>query len=286
MLDELRRAQPGFRLAERWRDALDARRIGRVALRSAPAEGVRLAAGFWLDAQRPVWVRTANVDAAERLAREATLQRTLALPGIALVVEDGVASGSAYVAVAADGEPLVVDADLRPATALATAAAVTRILRALALTGVSLPDAAPERFLRTHAPAFGVVLADLDGATTSDAAATQNAAAARTLVDRLVTDATVAELPDRTRAALVAARADAAARARRRTNRRSQGTAVVVTSQRRDWVKLPYEGKRARRGAREVSSAGVAELRRAAQRPSNEVWRRKLAQYPDVARLP
>ncbi len=210
VLDELRRAQPGFRLAERWRDALDARRIGRVALRSAPAEGVRLAAGFWLDAQRPVWVRTANVDAAERLAREAALQRTLALPGIALVVEDGVASGSAYVAVAADGEPLVVDADLRPATALATAAAVTRILRALALTGVSLPDAAPERFLRTHAPAFGVVLADLDGATTSDAAATQNAAAARTLVDRLVTDATVAELPDRTRAALVAARADAA----------------------------------------------------------------------------
>src|SRR6266404_5930040 len=38
---------------------------------------------------------------------------------------------------------------------------------------------------------------------------------------------------------------------------------------------------RARRGAREVSSAGVAELRRAAERPSNEVWRRKSAQLID-----
>src|SRR6266478_2136886 len=44
------------------------------------------------------------------------------------------------------------------------------------------------------------------------------------------------------------------------------------SARRREWVKL-----RARRGAREVSSAGVAELRRAAERPSNEVSRRKLA---------
>src|SRR6266446_770214 len=41
----------------------------------------------------------------------------------------------------------------------------------------------------------------------------------------------------------------------------------------RAWVEL-----RARRGAREVSSAGVAALRRAAERPSNEVSRRKSAQ--------
>src|SRR5437879_9051112 len=51
------------------------------------------------------------------------------------------------------------------------------------------------------------------------------------------------------------------------------------------WVEL-----RARRGAREASSAlvkrgqaGVAALRRAAERPSNEVWRRKSAQYKDRA---
>ncbi len=210
LLDELRRAQPGFRLAERWRDALDARRIGRVALRSAAADGARLAPGFWLDAQRPVWVRTAGLDAAERLAREAALQRALALPGVATVVEDGVASGSAYVAVVADGEPLVVAADLRPATALAIAAAATRILRAIALAGVALPDASPGRFLHTRAPGIGLVLADLDGATTSAAAAAANAAAAHALVGRIVTGATVAELPERTRDALTAALADAA----------------------------------------------------------------------------
>ena len=120
-------------------------------------------------------------------------------------MEDGVAGGSAYVAVVGDGEPLVVDADLRPATALAIAAATTRILRALALAGVALPDAAPERFLHTRGPAAGVVLADLDGATTSDDAAAANAIAARALAGRVVTNAAVAELPEHTREALAAA---------------------------------------------------------------------------------
>src|SRR5437667_9584861 len=41
----------------------------------------------------------------------------------------------------------------------------------------------------------------------------------------------------------------------------------------KDWVEL-----RARRGAREASSAGVAALRRAAERPSNEVWRSESTQ--------
>jgi len=202
VLDELRRAQPSFRLAERWRDALDGRRIGRIALRSPGVGGGRLVSGFWLDAQRPVWVRTAGLDAGERVAREAALQRALALPGVAPVVEDGVASGSAYVAVVGDGEPLIVDADLRPTTALAIAAAATRILRALALAGVALPDAAPERFLHTRGPAAGVVLADLDGATTSDDAAAANAIAARALAGRVVTNAAVAALPEHTREAL------------------------------------------------------------------------------------
>jgi hypothetical protein len=211
VLDELRRAQPGFRLAERWRSALDARRIGRIALRGVAPEHGRLAAGFWLDAQRPVWVRTAAADAAERLAREATLQRTLALPGVAPVVADGVASGIAYVAVAGGGQPLVVDpVACRPATALAIVAAATRILHALALCDVTLPDALPERFLHTAEPTFTLLLADLDGAATSDAAAVENATVARALATRLVPTDAMARMAEPVRDALTAALDDGA----------------------------------------------------------------------------
>jgi hypothetical protein len=205
VLDELCRAQPGLRVAERWHAALDARRIGRIALRGAAPENTRLAPGFWLDAQRPVWVRTAGADAGERLAREAALQRTLVFPGIAPVVEDGIASGIAYVAVAGAGTPLVGDGSARPATTLAIAAAATRVLHALACASVTLPDAAPERFLHTSDPIFTLALADLDGAATSDVAVAHDAAVARALVTRLVSHDTIARLPESVRAALTAA---------------------------------------------------------------------------------
>lgn len=196
VLAELCRAQPGFRLAARWLAALDARRIGRVAVRGGPAAEGRLTAGFWLDAQRPVWVRTAAADAAERVAREATLQRALTLPGVAPVVEDGVASGIAYVAVAGGGEPLTLAAATRtPAAALTIAAAATRILHALARAGASLPDAAPERFLHTPEPVVTLLLADLDGVTASEGAAERAATVARALVARVVSADTIALLP-------------------------------------------------------------------------------------------
>jgi hypothetical protein len=155
------------RAAERWLAALGARRLGRVALDGGLPERGRLASAFWLDGQRPVWMRTATAPDAERLAAEAALQRDLALPGIAAVVEHGVASGIPYVAVSAAGRLLPPDvSQLDAGTAFALAAAAGRVLHALALGGAVLPDAEPERFV-TVAPAT-LTLADLDGVQRAD----------------------------------------------------------------------------------------------------------------------
>jgi hypothetical protein len=167
VLEDLHRAQPGVHAAERWLGALGARRLGRVALEGGLPERGRLARALWLDGQRPVWVRTAASPEAERLAAEARLQAGLALPGVAPVVEHGVASGIPYIAVSGPGRPLVLDAGgLNLAAALSLATAAARTLRALGLTGVAVPDAAPERFLY-NAPAT-LVLADLDGLIGAD----------------------------------------------------------------------------------------------------------------------
>ena len=163
VLDDLHRTRQDVGAAVRWRAALDARRLGRVALAGElPARG-RLAPAFWLDGQRPVWLRTAATPEAERLAAEARQQAALALPAVAPVVEHGVASAIPYVAVSGPGRPLVLDGatPFEVARGLLLAAAAARILRALALAGAALPDAAPERFL--HAPPSTLVLADLDG---------------------------------------------------------------------------------------------------------------------------
>jgi len=211
VLEDLRRAQPGYHLAERWLEALDARRLGRIALRGTAPERGRLVAGFWLDAQKPVWIRTAPAADADRLVREAALQGELTLPGIAAVVEHGVASGNAYVAIAANGQPLRPPADGgAPAAGVAIAAATLRILHALALAGVLLPDAEPERFLLIPESAT-VTLADLDGAEQADVE--RAVAGMRTLghgvVDRFVTDIATRRLPAAVARALEAARADA-----------------------------------------------------------------------------
>ena len=163
VLDDLHRARPDVRALAPLRAALDARRLGRVALAGElPARG-RLAPAFWLDGQRPVWLRTAAAPEAERLVAEARFQGALALPAIAPVVEHGVASAIPYVAVSGPGRPLLLDAapPFELARGLLLAAAAARILRALALAGATLPDAAPERFL--YGPPSTLVLADLDG---------------------------------------------------------------------------------------------------------------------------
>ncbi len=190
VLEDIRRADPGFRVAERWLAALDARRLGRIALRGDQTARGRLASGFWLDGQRPVWVRTAPAEAASRLADEARLQLTLAIPGVAPVVEHGMAGGIAYVAVAGAGQPLVSEATeaLDPEAGFLLAAAVVRVLRALALVGVALPDAAEERFLAPPQVPSQVVLADLDGAEALEppAVADRHFALASALAKRLL----------------------------------------------------------------------------------------------------
>ncbi len=193
-LEEVTRIAPGYHVAERWLGALGARRMGRVALLAAPPERGRLMAGFWLDAQRAVWLRTAAATDAARLASEAELQEALALPGVAPVVEHGIASGIPYVATLAAGQPWRL-AGLDRSTALALAAQAARILRALSLADVALPDAEPERFCVGTERTPTLVLVDLDGAhaTSRAAAETTNATAGVALVRRLLPDL---EAPD------------------------------------------------------------------------------------------
>ena len=199
VLEELRRAQPGARAAERWLAALHARRFRRSALAGEPPARGRLIAGFWLDGQRPVWLRTASTGAGERLAAEARLQAELALPGVATVVEHGVALGLPYVAVLGAGRPLAREETLAVSTALPIVAAAARVLRAVALAGVVLPDAEVERFLHTAPPGLGVTLADLDGARRAepaDAAAAHVALVAGLVREIVPPDPRTRELAD------------------------------------------------------------------------------------------
>ncbi|TMB39789.1 MAG: hypothetical protein E6J55_22300 [Deltaproteobacteria bacterium] len=188
VLEELRRAQPGTRTAERWLAALDARRFGRIALAGEPPARGRLIAAFWLDGQRPVWLRTASAGAGERLAAEARVQAELALPGVATLVEHGVALGLPYVAVLGPGRPLAREEPLDPSTALGIVAAAARVLRAVALAGIALPDAEAERFLHTPPPGPAVTLADLDGARRAEppVAAAEHVALATGLARQIV----------------------------------------------------------------------------------------------------
>ncbi len=189
-LEEIKRAAPGFHTAERWLAALDARRMGRTAITGSPPERGRLTQAFWLDGQRPVWLRTAAASDADALAHEAEMQAGLALPGVAPVVEHGVEHGIPYVTVLASGQPWSIDGAqaLDAGAALALAAQAARIARAVAVMGVALPDFAPERFCVTNDRAAVLTLADFAGAraTSSEEAATTNAASVGVLVRRLV----------------------------------------------------------------------------------------------------
>jgi len=209
VLADLHRARPDVRAAATWHAALDARRLGRVALTGElPARG-RLAPAFWLDGRRSLWLRTAAAPEAERLATEAHLQAGLALPAVAPVVEQGIASGIPYVAVAGPGRPLVVDGGpFELGRGLFLAAAAARILRALALAGAALPDAAPERFL--YAPPSTLVLADLDGTERRDPAdaAERHAGLALALAQMLVPPVGAGALEPETAALLARALAE------------------------------------------------------------------------------
>jgi hypothetical protein len=80
---------------------------------------------------------------------------------------------------------------------LGLAAAAARVLRAVALAGVVLPDAEAERFLHVPALLATLLLADLDGATAvaPAAAATSHADHALALARRLLPPGSVTNLP-------------------------------------------------------------------------------------------
>lgn len=177
-LNEIREAHPDFRLPARWLEALDAPRLGRVALLDVTStDGGRrrpsrsrgsLAAGFSLRTQRAVWLRTAPPDEAETFRREVDLQRGLAVAGVLPPSDWGVAEdGTAWVAGPAVGRPLRELLDRRKWRrdhAFALALGGVQLLHSLAVGGVVLPDLEPERLLVVDGAVPVLWLADLSGA--------------------------------------------------------------------------------------------------------------------------
>ncbi len=129
-----------------------------------------LQAGFHLRRVEPVWLRFSTSGARDRFAAEAALQAQACLPAVADILEQGTAKGrGAFVAIEAQGrrlDLLLADRELHLSydEARDLAIAGVRILRALGLAGLALPDVDPRRFLVPRPGAWEqLVLADLGG---------------------------------------------------------------------------------------------------------------------------
>lgn len=157
LLATLKREHPSFRLPGRWLEALDGRRIGGIGLESKPPkDGSRrerdaFESGLLIRRQLPVWVRIGTASEAERLDRAVELARSLAVPGVAPVLDAGRGgAGEPYLAIPRLGRPanevLLPKGSLGQTEARALAAEGVRILAALAAAGVRLPDARFRRF--------------------------------------------------------------------------------------------------------------------------------------------
>lgn len=175
LLVQIRDAHPGFQMPAKWISALDAPRIARIALwtgdgASEPSGALR--SGFWLDQQRSVWVRIGRSEDAERMTRDALMQRQHAVAGIAPVLECGVSpEDHAYVVLPVLGRPLAPVLTLRGLSrerAFGLALAGVQILHSLALAGVELPDVQPARFLAADGTPPSLWLADLSHARRSE----------------------------------------------------------------------------------------------------------------------
>jgi len=139
ILTAVREHHPGFKLPGRLLTALDAPRVGRIALLDDRPESIRR--GLWLDEQYPVWVRVGTQEQTERFAHAAALHKGLLLPNVAPLLVSGTTSDGPFFAVPQVGTPATgrVSRDL--------ARAGIEILSALAWAGVVLPDASADRFL-------------------------------------------------------------------------------------------------------------------------------------------
>ncbi len=175
LLRRVAQQHPGDEEVAKLLEALLRPRLGRFSLEpeddAAPRPGLRTA--WWLDRRQPVLLRVAPPEDAARLAEEAVLQAGACLPGLLSVVASGTtAEGVPWIVLPAT-LPSLVDVlpgtdgrDLPVAVALALAADGVRILSALALAGITLPDVAPRRFVGSLSGGVPVLLlADLDGAS-------------------------------------------------------------------------------------------------------------------------
>jgi hypothetical protein len=179
VLRSLASAQPGLELPKRWLEALDAPRLGRVALHRAsggtarPKGQHRKHAGAWLDNLRAVWVFVAGPDQADRHAETVEILRTLALPSVVVCLGSGLTEqNEPYLVVPHRGHNLEAALERKGGLSLEAALRVCRdgvaILAALAGAGVELPDARARRF--DLAPSGRLWLVDLTGARRLDAA--------------------------------------------------------------------------------------------------------------------
>ena len=141
-----------------WIVALDGKRIGGIGLTERPpredpnrAPRESFVSGVQLSKQRSVWLRVGAPSDVERYARAVELSKSIALVGVAPVVEHGLTEqGQPYLAVEHHGraanEVLLGKSGTTKSSALAICGEAAAILGALGLCGVRLPDVRFRRF--------------------------------------------------------------------------------------------------------------------------------------------
>ncbi len=176
----------------------------------ATADADRPQRGLHLPTQREVLVRAAPAPAAS-LREHAALRRRATIPGIAPVLEDGTSGPAAagelsVFAVALPGPTLEsrVERGASPELALSWCREAVRLLHALELSGVQLPDAAARRFNVDESDRLW--LTDLWGAVAREQAAGEaHVAHARALAERLLGALTIDVTPAHAAARIAAA---------------------------------------------------------------------------------
>ncbi|MCC6213305.1 MAG: hypothetical protein IT376_00415 [Polyangiaceae bacterium] len=142
-------------VAQAWRRALEAPRVGPVAIADAgvlaPAGRERFTVGWHVGRQRDAWVRVGPASEAARYERAVALTTRLPLPSVAAVLASGRAgAGEAFLAVERHGRPahevVLGKTPLPLDELLALVRQAVRLLASLALGGVALPDARLRRF--------------------------------------------------------------------------------------------------------------------------------------------
>lgn len=189
MVRELAINHPDLERARLLAEVLSWKQVGRLMLHpehEKQAEALRgLRRAFWLDGGVMGWARIGPPEKAGDLAAEARLQGDVLLPGVAPALAHGLGKdGTAFIFVAATGQPFLELRGLSLSDALAVAQEAVTTLRALAAAGIELPDVGPERFFWDRR----LTLANLADARATDPARAALAQAqwGRLLVRRLL----------------------------------------------------------------------------------------------------